>query len=80
MPYFLLPKMEGDLVPFGKAQAAREGAAATKPDAIEARTPALIAWVLSRKSQGVGGPRSSRRSSNSSAKRWRPNAGCFSTG
>lgn len=27
MPYFLLPKMEGDLVPFGKAQAAQEGAA-----------------------------------------------------
>ena len=27
MPYFLLPKMDGDLVPFGKVQAAREGAA-----------------------------------------------------
>ena len=72
MPYFLLPKMEGDLVPFGKTQAAREGAAGIRPDAIVARTPALIAWVRSRRSQGVGGPRSSRRSSNSSAKKWRP--------
>lgn len=27
MPYFLLPKMEGDLVPFGKSEAAAHGAA-----------------------------------------------------
>jgi hypothetical protein len=27
MPYFLLPKMEGDLVPFGKTRAAQQGAA-----------------------------------------------------
>jgi isopenicillin N synthase-like dioxygenase len=27
MPYFLLPKMEGDLIPFGKTEAAVEGAA-----------------------------------------------------
>ena len=27
MPYFLLPKMEGDLVPFGKSEAAEAGAA-----------------------------------------------------
>ena len=27
MPYFLLPKMEGDLIPFGKSQASEEGAA-----------------------------------------------------
>ena len=27
MPYFLIPKMEGDLIPFGKTAAALEGAA-----------------------------------------------------
>ena len=27
MPYFLIPKMEGDLVPFGRSEAASEGAA-----------------------------------------------------
>ena len=27
MPYFLLPKMDGDLVPFGKREAAAAGAA-----------------------------------------------------
>ena len=27
MPYFLIPKMEGDLIPFGKTAAAQEGAA-----------------------------------------------------
>jgi isopenicillin N synthase-like dioxygenase len=27
MPYFLIPKMEGDLIPFGKEQASAEGAA-----------------------------------------------------
>ena len=30
MPYFLLPKMEGDLIPFGKSQALVEGAAGYK--------------------------------------------------
>lgn len=30
MPYFLLPKMEGDLVPFGKSKASIEGAAGYK--------------------------------------------------
>ena len=30
MPYFLLPKMEGDLIPFGKTEAAAEGAAGYK--------------------------------------------------
>lgn len=30
MPYFLIPKMEGDLVPFGKSQAEMEGAAGYK--------------------------------------------------
>ena len=30
MPYFLLPKMEGDLIPFGKSTAADEGAAGYK--------------------------------------------------
>ena len=27
MPYFLLPKMEGDLIPFGAAEAPAQGAA-----------------------------------------------------
>ena len=30
MPYFLIPKMEGDLVPFGKSQASVDGAAGYK--------------------------------------------------
>ena len=30
MPYFLLPKMEGDLIPFGKSKASVEGAAGYK--------------------------------------------------
>jgi len=30
MPYFLLPKMEGDLIPFGKSRASVEGAAGYK--------------------------------------------------
>ncbi len=30
MPYFLIPKMEGDLVPFGKSEASTEGAAGYK--------------------------------------------------
>ena len=30
MPYFLLPKMEGDLIPFGKSTAEDEGAAGYK--------------------------------------------------
>ena len=27
MPYFLIPKMEGDLIPFGKTEASVQGAA-----------------------------------------------------
>lgn len=30
MPYFLIPKMEGDLIPFGKKEASKEGAAGYK--------------------------------------------------
>ena len=44
MPYFLLPKMEGDLIPFGATEAPAQGAAGYHAGRDRGATPASIAW------------------------------------
>ena len=49
MPYFLLPKMDGDLVPFGKHEAAAAGAAGYEAGGTAAPTRPSTEWGLSHK-------------------------------